>query len=246
MVAPPWTLTSTTRKSTACDSAPNENFLSHVSPARVDCDVDARSSADKASAAERDAAHEAEWLAQLRLGDPKAFQAIYERYRVRIYSFLLRLSGRRDLADDLLQDTFVQLARHAARLPEETRLAPWLYTVARNRYLSQRRTALFRLDRLRSWFGGDQSDTDERFPSPHHQASQRQAVTQLEQALQALSSPLREVILLVCIDELEQDQAARILGIQPAALRKRLERGRARLQELLAKQERGTDHGPVD
>ena len=49
-------------------------------------------------------------------GDRQAFARIYERYRVRIYSFLLRLCGRRDQADDLLQDTFVQLARHAPRL----------------------------------------------------------------------------------------------------------------------------------
>jgi RNA polymerase sigma-70 factor, ECF subfamily len=207
--------------------------------------VDGRSKSDAGSTAEQDARHDAEWLPLLRQARAEALHAIYERYRVRIYSFLLRLCGRRDLADDLLQDTFVQLARHAARLPETTHLAPWLFTVARNRYLSQRRTTLSRLEQLRVWWGGDRVDVA-LFPSPQQVAAGKQSIARLEHAIQMLSPSLREVVLLVCVEDLPQDEAAVILGIQPAALRKRLERGRAQIQAFLEEQERGRDHGPVD
>lgn len=213
---------------------------------RVECSVNGKSSADTRDGKNRDSAQESEWIVGLREGQPQAFLAVYQHYRVRIYSFLLRLSGRRDLADDLLQDTFVQLARHATRLPPETRLAPWLYTVARNRYLNQRRTAQARWEQLRTWFGGQREPIEDVLAGPQHVASQRRAIAQIEQAIQTLAPPLREVILLVCIEELEQDQAAQILGIAPAALRKRLERGRSQLRALLNESERGTRHDPVD
>ena len=208
--------------------------------------MNGKSSADTRDGANRDAAHEPEWVVGLREGRPQAFLAVYQHYRVRIYSFLLRLCGRRDQADDLLQDTFVQLARHATRLPPETRLAPWLYTVARNRYLNQRRTARARWEQLRTWLGGQREPIEDVLSCPQHVASQRRAIAQIEQAIQKLAPTLREVILLVCIEELEQDQAAQILGIAPAALRKRLERGRAQLRALLEEPERGTHDGPVD
>lgn len=191
------------------------------------------------------AADEAAWLAQLRQGDKQAFTRIYERYRVRLYSFLLRLCGRRDQADDLLQDTFVQLARHASRLHPQTQLAPWLYTVARNRYRSQRRTAVSRLAQLRDWFFGSSVQSLPLAGSPLQSASQRQEIVRLEAALQRLSPSLREVILLVAVEELDQSQAAQVLDLQPAALRKRLERARAQLQwELSERQAGGSDGNP--
>ena len=208
--------------------------------------MDGKPSAPDQATPDQYAAKDAEWLAELRQHRPAALHSIYAAYRVRIYSFLVRLCGRRDLADDLLQDTFVQLARHADRLPEQTQLAPWLYTVARNRYLSHRRTTSFRLDRLRAWFVGERPPSEDLFPDPQRVVAQRQSVARLERALQSLSPSLREVIVLVCVEELDQDPAARILGIQPAALRKRLERGRAQLQAHLDQLEQGTDHGPVD
>ncbi len=200
----------------------------------------------KLPAAEEDspsAVEESAWLAQLQQGERQAFARIYERYRVRIYSFLLRLCGRRDQADDLLQDTFVQLARHAPRLRAETQLGPWLYTVARNRYLSQRRTAMSRLAQLRDFFFGHNPGALQLASGPQHSASERQEITQLEAALQHLSPPLREVILLVAVEELDQNQAAEVLRLQPAALRKRLERARAQLQSILSQSERGGRDG---
>ena len=188
-------------------------------------------------------AEESAWLAQLQQGDRQAFARIYERYRVRIYSFLLRLCGRRDQADDLLQDTFVQLARHASRLRAGTQLGPWLYTVARNRFLGQRRTAMSRLAQLRDFFFGHHPGALQLASGPQQSASERQEIAQLEAALQHLSPPLREVILLVAVEELDQNQAAEVLGLQPAALRKRLERARAQLQLILSQSERGGSDG---
>ena len=83
-----------------------------------------------------------ECVRALRNGDAAAFDAAYALYHRRIYDFLYRLSGRRDLAEDLFQETFIKLARHATTLREDTELGAWLFTVARNAYRSHRRWVL--------------------------------------------------------------------------------------------------------
>ena len=91
---------------------------------------------------------DAEILAGLRRGEPAALGRAYAKYRARVYGFLLRLSGRRDVADDLLHDTWIKLARAAPGLREDTVLLSWLFTVARNEFMNYRRWSLLDLTRL--------------------------------------------------------------------------------------------------
>lgn len=182
-----------------------------------------------------------ELVAALARGEPQAFTAAYTRYRVPIYSFLVRLSGRREVADDLFQETFLQLARHAARLRPDTELGAWLFTVARNRYRSHRRTSLLRRLRLQlATLGGGAQPTAPPGPlTPFEHASHSDLGRQLERALGQLGEAQREVLLLVAVEGLEQERAATVLGISPAALRQRLARARAELQALLDKDQGG-------
>ena len=75
-------------------------------------------------------------------GDPGAFDAVYDEYRARVYNFLARLSRSRDVADDLAEETWLRLVANAGRLRPDTRLGPWLFTVARNLYFSYCRSRL--------------------------------------------------------------------------------------------------------
>jgi RNA polymerase sigma-70 factor (ECF subfamily) len=166
---------------------------------------------------------------RLRRGEAAAFDRVYARYRQRIYGFLARLAGRRDLADDLFQETFLKLATHATRLAEETDLAAWLFTVARNAWRSHLRWTLFDLDRRRA-LAWDEPDAP---PSPHDRATATEDRRRLERALAKLSPADREVLLLVGVEGLPQDQVAGILGMKHDAVRQRVARARARLAELM-------------
>src|SRR5690242_12985197 len=84
---------------------------------------------------------EAGLIARLRAGDAEAFDALYATYRPRIFGFLLRLSRRRPVAEDLLDETFLRLVRHAPALRPDTNIGAWLFTVARNLYWSHRRAS---------------------------------------------------------------------------------------------------------
>jgi RNA polymerase sigma-70 factor (ECF subfamily) len=164
----------------------------------------------------------------LQRGEPEAFDALYAHYRPRLFGFLARLAGRRDQAEDLLQETWLRLARSAPGLPADCRLGAWLFTVARNLFYSERRRA--RLDRARL---AALEPAGAEAPSPFDLASASQTERLLERALARVPLEQREVLLLVAVERLRPAEAAEVLGIRPEALRQRLHRARAALAAAL-------------
>ncbi len=167
----------------------------------------------------------------LRRGDRGAFDRAYARHAPAVFSFLLRLTRRRDVAEDLHQETWVKLARKAPTLAEDTRLVAWLFTVARNAFVSERRWAMLDLTRIFA-FGAEASTHAE--GDLEGQTDARRRVSALEDALAAVSATSREVLLLVAVEGLEQADVARILGLSAEALRQRLSRARKELEARLA------------
>lgn len=168
----------------------------------------------------------------LRRGEASAFDAVYAKYRARIYGFLVRLCRRPDVAEDLFQETFLKLARNAPRLAEDTDLAAWLFTVARNAWVSHRRWSMLDVSRLVAL--EDDALPAARSPDPDARADAARAMERMERALASLPAASREVLLLVGVEGFEQDEVAGMLGIKYDALRQRLTRARAQLAERLA------------
>lgn len=169
--------------------------------------------------------------AALRQGDLGAFQEVYDLHATRVHRFLFRLTGDPAVAEDLLQDTWLSFARNAHKLDLDTDVTAWLFTVARNRYRSWRRWALFdrlRLERLRVAPVEHAPPADDDFARGETQA-------RLEAAIQRLSPALREVLLLVVVEGLDTRQVASVLGLGPDAVRQRLSRARAELRKHLEK-----------
>lgn len=180
---------------------------------------------------------EAALLDGLRRGDTAAFDRAYALYERRVFSFLLRLSGRRDTAEDLAQETWIKLAKAAPKLLPDTRLSAFLFTIARNAFISWRRWAMLDLSRL-VMVGFDASSNLAAGPDEVH--ARAESIATLEAALQKLPVASREVLLLVGVEGFEQEEAATILGIEYAALRKRLSRARTELQSAMEAVDRAT------
>jgi RNA polymerase sigma factor (sigma-70 family) len=170
-------------------------------------------------------------VARLRQGDADAFDDVYRAFNTRLFTFLVRLSRRRDVAEDLLEETWLRLVKHARRLRPDTRLGPWLFTVARNLYVSFNRARLFEDSATASpiaiWpFSLEQ-------PSPFEAVAATELERRIERALAALPSTSREVLLLVAVAGLSHSDAADVCGITPEALRQRLHRAREALTRAL-------------
>jgi RNA polymerase sigma-70 factor (ECF subfamily) len=181
---------------------------------------------------------ELEIVNRLRAGDPSAFDAVHAVFNARLFSFLVRLSRRRDVAEDLLEETWLRLVAHAGRLRPETRLGPWLFTVARNLHVSYCRSRLLEESHTAGLIGLWPFAWPR--PSPFEETAATEMERRIESAIASLPSTYREVLLLVGIEGFLPAEAAAVCGITPEALRQRLSRARALLLRRLE-----TDGHPV-
>src|SRR3989475_11997360 len=85
-----------------------------------------------------------ELLAAYQQGDPGAFEALLRRHRAPLFTFLLRMLGDRQRAEDLAQETFLRIVKGAPAWERRARFQTWLYTVARNLCIDQSRRDPFR------------------------------------------------------------------------------------------------------
>jgi RNA polymerase sigma-70 factor (ECF subfamily) len=165
---------------------------------------------------------------RLRNADTGAFDQIYNTFNARLYNFLARLSGSRDVAEDLVEETWLRLVSASATLDLDTHIAPWLLTVGRNLYLSycrsRGREQSYTSDLLLLW-------PDRLSPSPFDCASANESEVRLNAALAALPVKYREALLLVGVEGLRPAEAAAVCGISPEAFRQRLSRARALISE---------------
>lgn len=165
----------------------------------------------------------------------RAFDDAYVRLRAPLYSFLLRLSQNPELAEDLLQETWI---RYARQLRQQGQLGPaddprpWLFTVARNLYRSHRRWALLDAERLRDLALWPRAER----PGPLEALSAGESERRLERGLAELPFEQREAVLLCAGSGFSPAEAAAIVGIGAEAFRQRLARGRARLRERLERE----------
>ena len=164
---------------------------------------------------------DADLVDRLRRCDRAAFRELYARYAQPTFAFLMRLTRRRDAAEDLQQETWLAVARHAARLAPDSDVGAWIFTVARNQFRSWRRRApepaadVALAELAAAATPADAGDVD------------------VERALAALPEMHREILLLVGVEGLSTDRAAGVLAIRPDAARQRLARARAALAEAL-------------
>ena len=175
---------------------------------------------------------ELQLVERLRTGDPAAFESIHDQFNPRLYNFLARLSNRRDVAEDLLEETWLRLVIHAPRLRPDTRLTPWLFTVARNLYVSYCRSRAIEDTYAPGMLGLWPCGRHE--PSPLQAAEAEETERRVAAALAALPAIYREALLLVAVEGLQPSEAAVVCGVAPAAMRQRVSRARALLGERLA------------
>jgi len=176
---------------------------------------------------------EVELVSRLRAGDSTAFDEIYTVFNCRLLNFLARMARNRFVAEDLLEETWLRLVSAGEDLRADTRLGPWLFTVARNLYVSYCRSRVretaYTDDLVFLW-------PCEMPKTPFDVASLSEFEEKLDAAIADLPPMYREVILLVGVEQLRPVDAAEVCGISPESLRQRLKRARDLLSGFLSKQ----------
>ena len=174
---------------------------------------------------------ELDLVRRIRSGDAGAFDAIHAEFNGRLFNFLARLSRRRDVAEDLLDETWLRFVDRAHKIRPDTRLGPFLFTVARNLYFSYCRARLLEdaqpADTIGLWPLGTPC------PSPFDATVANETGRRLDAAIAALPAAHREALLLVAVEGMKPAEAAAVCGITPEAMRQRLSRARSAIAKHL-------------
>lgn len=179
-----------------------------------------------------------ELMGQVRGGDPEAFATLVDRYKDAVVGYLCRLSGSRDRAEEMAQETFVRLYEHRVRYREGGTLAGYLFRIATNLLRTEER-------RRRRWrFLEPLLPAATAVPAPSHQALAREEQRQVSRALAELDLSLRSALVLREIEGLTYGEIASVLGCREGTVKSRLHRGREALRARLAPYWRGAAGRP--
>jgi RNA polymerase sigma-70 factor (ECF subfamily) len=164
-------------------------------------------------------------VAAARSGDGAAFTALFDAYHGPITSYLYRLTGSRETADDLAQETFIKAFRGLGRTPDDLNFRAWLYRIATNSAASWHRR-----QRLLTWlpFGrGEDSGTPE--VEPGHDLRLAESLAEQEliaTALQRIGPKHASALLLRHHLRLTVEETATALDISANTAKVRLFRAR--------------------
>jgi RNA polymerase sigma-70 factor (ECF subfamily) len=161
-------------------------------------------------------------------GDKRAMQVLYARHNVRVYRFIVRLTGNTTMAEDLVSEVFLDVWRQADAFEAKAQVSTWLLAIARYKALSAlRRRSDEQLD---DKVAAEIEDTAD---NPETIVYRKDRSTLVQKCLQQLSPAHREVIDLVYYHEKSVDEVAKITGVPAATVKTRMFYARNKLQELL-------------
>ncbi len=152
-----------------------------------------------------------------------AYSQFYSENKQRLFAYLLRMTGERQLAVDLVQESFLRYLRRYGSRDGGSR--PLLYAIARNAALD----AIGRQNTIQ----GEIDTCEDPGNSPEQQVIQRQAVTRLLEAIAQLVPRDRELISLVATADLTYREIADIMNMSETNVKVRVHRARTKLREIL-------------
>ena len=162
-----------------------------------------------------------------RSGDQRAFAELVRRHQDRVFRFVLRMTGSRDEAMDLTQDTFMKAWQALPRWQPQAQFATWLFQIARNGALDVlRRRGVVEFVPI-----DEDPAVAAHGAAPDEQLDVRQRYGLLDATLRRLPVEHREVLLLREVEGLSYAEIAVALGINEGTVKSRIARARAALLE---------------
>jgi RNA polymerase sigma-70 factor (ECF subfamily) len=172
-----------------------------------------------------------ELMMRIATGEEAAFRLLVERWEGPVHAFLWRMTGSREEAQDLTQDTFLKVHVNAARYRPEDRFRSWLFRIAGNlaRSWGRRRGIV-------GWIHYDpvRHEQPSARPGPDDLLQQSETGRRVHAALAELPARQRQALVLRKFHELSQREIAEAMGTTEGAVESLLIRALAALRRILA------------
>jgi RNA polymerase sigma-70 factor (ECF subfamily) len=184
--------------------------------------------------------HDSKLVEAIQGGRTDLFTELVQRYERSLYNFGLKLCGKRQDAEDMVQDTFLNVFKYLKGFRHETKFKNWLYRVATSVCIKKRRKSKFAPDRelsLDDFLPPDEAQVERETPLwatlPLKQVLNEELGRTLEDAILELPEKYRLVLVLRDIEGFSTEESAQILNLTAANVKVRLHRARLFLREQL-------------
>ena len=163
----------------------------------------------------------------LKKQNPELLDTLIELYQHRLLRYLLFLTGKREVAEDLFQETWMRVLLRGAQYNGKARFDTWLFTIARNLVIDlSRKRVMASLDEMRE---GREDDSPFEVaicePSPLEQFQSRENCAEVSEAMLKLEPNYREVLVLRFYEELSLEEIANVTRAPLSTVKSRLYRG---------------------
>ena len=173
-------------------------------------------------------------------GEVDRFQDLVKRYEQKLYNFSLRMCRDHSDAEDMVQDTFLNVFKYLKDFRYETKFKNWLYKVAASTCIKKRRKSKFAPERelsLDEFLPSDEADAADQVPEwalmPLDRLLNEELASAVHQGILAIPRKYRMVIVLRDIEGFSTAETAQILNLSQSNVKVRLHRARLYLREKL-------------
>lgn len=185
---------------------------------------------------------ETNWISRAREGDAAAFEAIYQRYERRIYSFIYRMMSNPEDAADLTQETFVKAYMALPRTSPDLNVSAWLHRIASNACLD-----VLRRRKLIQWLPWEVFDTNPAMEpaapdDPAGNFIRQETEAEVQHTLSLLSPKHRTALILKEYQGLSCDEIADVMKTSRSAIKSLLFRAREEFRQVSEREKQKVSH----
>jgi len=173
-------------------------------------------------------------------GQTEKFHDLVKRYEQKLYNFSLRMCRNPSDAEDMIQDTFLNVFKYLKNFRYETKFKNWLYKVAASTCIKKRRKSKFAPDKelsLDEFLPNDEAEKPEHVPEwallPLDKLLNEELSSVINKTIISIPKKYRVVIVLRDIEGFSTAETAQILNLSPANVKVRLHRARLYLRDKL-------------
>ena len=182
-----------------------------------------------------------ELMLRVQSGVSDCFDVLVERYKVRLFNYLYRLTGNRDEAEEIAQEAFVKAYIHADKYKTIARFSTWLYTIATNLVRNRIRSRSRAPQLISLWTRGFGDSDEERMldiedtgRTPDETINDAELSSVINKAIAKIPEKYRESFVLREINELSYEEIAAVTGLKLGTVRSRINRARNYFRQLVA------------
>jgi RNA polymerase sigma-70 factor (ECF subfamily) len=172
-----------------------------------------------------DSAVEQVLIEQLKHGDQRALGVVYQEFSSGVFAYCLKILADRQLAEDVVQETFLKVRQNAGSLQKNESFRSWIFRIARNEALMQ--------IRKRRQNGQIDDNTVWEENTPDLQLVNSQRAETVNRLLDSLKHEYREVLVLLVYENMSYAEIATITGATESSVKSRIFRARKTMVERL-------------